>query len=214
MTEVVGSRQMSALVVYESMYGNTSSIARAIAEGIENTMPVTVVNVNHASASSLLAIDLLVVGAPTHVHGLSGLNSRAAAICSASDALPLDVEAIGTGVREWLTGIETSARYFAAFDTRINMPRWITGAATPLISRLLRARGLEAITTPEGFLVTDETRLVSTEFARAKQWGRELAHTTSVRLSSPVDVGKPTLPRIDAMSIMDPPPFSAARCRA
>ena len=70
MTEAVGSRQMSALVVYESMYGNTDSIARAIAEGIENVMPVTVVNVNHASTSALLDIDLLVVGAPTHVHGL------------------------------------------------------------------------------------------------------------------------------------------------
>ena len=189
MTEVVGSQQMSALVVYESMYGNTGSIARAIAEGIENTMPVSVMNVNHASASSLLAIDLLVVGAPTHVHGLSRPNSRAAAISSASAALPLDVDAAGTGVREWLAGIETSARYFAAFDTRIDMPRWITGAATPLISRLLRARGLEAITTPEDFLVTDETRLVSTEFARAEQWGRELAHKASVRLSSPVASG-------------------------
>ena len=35
MTEVAGSQQMSALVVYESMYGNTGSIAHAIAEGVE-----------------------------------------------------------------------------------------------------------------------------------------------------------------------------------
>ena len=186
MTEAVGSQQMSALVVYESMYGNTDSIARAIAEGIENVMPVTVVNVNHASTSALLDIDLLVVGAPTHVHGLSRPNSRSAAISSASAALPLDADAVGTGVREWLAGIETSARYFAAFDTRVNMPRWMTGAAAPLISRLLRARGLEAVTTPEDFLVTDETRLVSTELTRAKQWGLDLALAASVRLSPPV----------------------------
>ena len=186
MTEAVRSRQMSALVVYESMYGNTDSIARAIAEGIENVMPVTVVNVNHASTSALLDIDLLVVGAPTHVHGLSRPNSRSAAISSASAALPLDADAVGTGVREWLAGIETSARYFAAFDTRVNMPRWMTGAAAPLISRLLRARGLEAVTTPEDFLVTDVTRLVSTELTRAKQWGLDLALAASVRLSPPV----------------------------
>ena len=186
MTEAVGSRQTSALVVYESMYGNTDSIARAIAEGIENIMPVTVINVNHASASSLLAIDLLVVGAPTHIHGLSRPNSRSAAIASASAALPLDADAVGTGVREWLVGIETSARYFAAFDTRVDMPRWMTGAAAPLISRLLRARGITAITTPEDFLVTDETRLVSTELVRAKQWGLDLALAASARLSPPV----------------------------
>lgn len=186
MTEAVGGQRMSALVVYESMYGNTGSIARAIAEGIEKVMPVTVVNVNHALASSLLAIDLLVVGAPTHVHGLSRPNSRAAAISSASAALPLDIDAVGTGVREWLAGIETSARCFATFDTRVDMPRWMTGAAAPVISRLLRLQGLEAITTPEDFLVTDETRLVSTELARAQQWGCELAHTASVRRSPPV----------------------------
>ena len=186
MMEAIGSQQMSALVVYESMYGNTDSIARAIAEGIENVMPVTVVNVNHAVASSLLAIDLLVVGAPTHVHGLSRPNSRAAAISSASAALPLDVDAVGTGVREWLAGIETSARCFAAFDTRVDMPRWMTGAAAPVISRLLRSRGLESIVIPEDFLVTDETRLVSTELTRAKQWGLDLAQAASVRLSPPV----------------------------
>ena len=186
MTEAVGSERISALVVYESMYGNTDSIARAIAEGIGNFMPVTVVNVNHAVASSLLAIDLLVVGAPTHVHGLSRPNSRAAAISSASAALPLDVDAVGTGVREWLAGIETSARYFAAFDTRVDMPRWMTGAAAPVISRLLRSRGLESIVIPEDFLVTDETRLVSTELTRAKQWGLDLALAASARLSPPV----------------------------
>ena len=107
MTEAAGSQQMSALVVYESMYGNTDSIARAIGQGIENVMPVTVVNVNHASTSSLLAIDLLVVGAPTHIHGSSRPNSRSAATASASAALPLDADAVGTGVREWLVGIET-----------------------------------------------------------------------------------------------------------
>ena len=113
MTEAIGSQRMSALVVNESMYGNTGSIVRAIAEGIENVMPVTAVNMNHALTSSLLAIDLLVVGAPTHVHGLSRPNSRAAAISSASAELPLDIDAVGTGVREWLAEIETSARCFA-----------------------------------------------------------------------------------------------------
>ncbi len=185
MRKAAGSRQMSALVVYESIYGNTDSVAHAIAQGIGEVMPVSVVNVNHVSASTLLAIDLLVVGGPTHIHGMSLPMTRAAAISAASATLPLDVDAGGTGVREWLDGIETSARYSAAFDTRVDMPTWMTGAAAPFISQLLCARGLEAIAAPEGFLVTDETKLIATEFTRAKRWGLSLALAASVRLPPP-----------------------------
>jgi hypothetical protein len=109
MTESIGSPHRSALVVYESMYGNTDSLAHAIAKGIEEVMSVTVVNVNHASSLSLLAIDLLVVGGPTHIHGLSRQSTRDVAISSATPELPLDVDAVGTGVREWLGGIDTAS---------------------------------------------------------------------------------------------------------
>jgi hypothetical protein len=183
MTETIGGSHRSALVVYESMYGNTDSLAHAIATGIEGVMSVTVVNVNHVSSISLLAIDILVVGGPTHIHGLSQQSTREAAVSSASAELPLDVDAVGTGVREWLGGIDTTARYFAAFDTRINMPKWMTGAAAPQISRLLRFRGLESLVTPESFLVTDATTLVPAELSRAEQWGRHVGVAASVRLA-------------------------------
>ena len=183
MTGTIGGPHRSALVVYESMYGNTDNLAHAIANGIEEVMSVTVVNVNHASSKSLLAIDLIVVGGPTHIHGLSRQSTRDVAISSASAELPLDVDAVGTGVREWLDGIDTSARYFAAFDTRIDMPKWMTGAAAPQIARLLRSRGLESLVTPESFLVTDETTLVPTELSRAKQWGLHVGLTASARLT-------------------------------
>jgi hypothetical protein len=183
MTETIGGSHRSALVVYESMYGNTDSLAHAIATGIEGVMSVTVVNVNHVSSISLLAIDILVVGGPTHIHGLSQQSTREAAVSSASAELPLDVDAVGTGVREWLGRIDTTARYFAAFDTRINMPKWMTGAAAPQISRLLRFRGLESLVTPESFLVTDATTLVPAELSRAEQWGRHVGVAASVRLA-------------------------------
>jgi hypothetical protein len=183
MTETIGSPRKRALVVYESMYGNTDSLAHAIATGIEALMAVTVVNVNHTSPTSLLTIDFLVVGAPTHIHGLSRQSTRDAAISSASVELPLDVDAVGRGVREWLAEIDTSARYFAAFDTRIDMPRWMTGAAAPHISRLLRSRGLESLVTPESFLVTDKTTLVPAELSRAEQWGRDVGLAASARLT-------------------------------
>jgi flavodoxin len=62
---------MRALVVYESMYGNTHVVASNIADGLRATHEVTLVPVADATADLVAEADLLVVGAPTHVHGLS-----------------------------------------------------------------------------------------------------------------------------------------------
>ena len=55
---------MKALVVYDSVYGNTEQIARAIGGAISGD--VKVVSVNEVNPSDLESIDLLVVGAPTY----------------------------------------------------------------------------------------------------------------------------------------------------
>ncbi len=62
---------MRAVVVYESMFGNTHEVAERIASGLAARYEVTVLPVGEAIAQILPDIDLLVVGAPTHVHGLS-----------------------------------------------------------------------------------------------------------------------------------------------
>jgi hypothetical protein len=67
---------MNALVVYESLYGNTRKVADAIAEGLRDAAHVDVVAVSDASASSLASADILVVGGPTHIHGLTSTLSR------------------------------------------------------------------------------------------------------------------------------------------
>ena len=66
---------MRALVVYESMYGNTKEIAAAVADGLSTRMPVQLTEVG--AAPTLLADDigLLVVGGPTHAHGMSKAES-------------------------------------------------------------------------------------------------------------------------------------------
>ena len=61
---------MGALVVYESMFGSTRAVAQAVADGITSIMPVEVVEVASAPDPSTLAVDVLVVGAPTHAFGL------------------------------------------------------------------------------------------------------------------------------------------------
>src|SRR4051794_17029848 len=62
---------MRALVVYESMYGNTKEIATAVADGVSRRMPVQLVEVGAAPTAIADDIALLVVGAPTHGHGMS-----------------------------------------------------------------------------------------------------------------------------------------------
>jgi flavodoxin len=63
---------MRALVVYESMYGNTHVVAGNIADGLRATYEVTLVPVAEVTAELVAGTDLLVAGAPTHMHGRYG----------------------------------------------------------------------------------------------------------------------------------------------
>ena len=67
---------MRALVVYESMYGNTHEIARNIADGLRTNYEVTLVPVAEATTDLVAGADLLVAGAPTHMHGLPSVATR------------------------------------------------------------------------------------------------------------------------------------------
>ncbi|MEU9048203.1 MULTISPECIES: flavodoxin domain-containing protein [unclassified Kitasatospora] len=73
---------MKAVIVYESMYGNTHGIAEAIAEGVHEVQPdatVACIPVAEAVADVTRSADLLVVGGPTHMHGMSsGLSPKMA----------------------------------------------------------------------------------------------------------------------------------------
>ena len=62
---------MRAVIVYESMYGNTHQVAEAIGAGLEPACEVSIVPVSQATQESLAGADLVVVGGPTHVHGMS-----------------------------------------------------------------------------------------------------------------------------------------------
>ena len=63
---------MKAVVVFESMFGNTGTVAAAIADGLAAHAEVSLVNVANPVAELAQDVDLLVVGAPTHAFGLSG----------------------------------------------------------------------------------------------------------------------------------------------
>ena len=79
---------MRALVIYESMYGNTHLIADAIAAGLaEADAAVETVPVGAATPDRLASAELVVVGGPTHIHGMSRASTRKAAVTVPERAL-------------------------------------------------------------------------------------------------------------------------------
>ena len=173
---------MRALVVYESMFGNTRHIAEAIAEGLRRSMPTETILSRDATAAGLEDVAVIVVGAPTHAWGLSRPRTRDAA---ATDALKhpdhlLDSEPQKDGVREWLHELRGPVSCFAAaFDTRMDKPRMLTGSASRNIQRALRHSGFAPLAQPHSFIVTGMAGpLAPGEIERAEQWGEAMGRTT------------------------------------
>ena len=169
---------MRAVVVYESMYGNTHLVADAIGAGLSTVYDVGVFPVAEASPVVLAGADLVVVGGPTHVHGMSRASTRKAAVEAASKpvgGLTVEPDALGPGLREWFGSLGRYPVKAAAFDTRVHGPAALTGRASKGVARLLREHGFDVATEPESFLVTKQDRLEPQETARAREWGTKLA---------------------------------------
>jgi len=180
---------MRALVVYESMYGNTHVVAGNIADGLRPTHEVTLVPVAEAAADLLASADLLVVGGPTHMHGMSSATSRrmaAQAAAKPGSGLSLDPDAAGPGVHDLLKRLGERHVQAAAFDTRLEGVPAFTGRASRGIARLLKRHGCQLIAAPESFLVTKQNTLLDGEAARARRWGAALGViATSIGVPAP-----------------------------
>jgi hypothetical protein len=173
---------MRALVIYESMYGNTHVVADHIATGMRDSMPdVEVVPLDDATAAVVAGADVLVVGGPTHMHGMTSERSRQTAVeaVAKQDDVELDENAPGPGLRDWFDELE-GAGIFAAFDTRIDAPALLTGRASHGIAHRLRRHGYREVLPPESFLVDKHNHLLDGEPERAEGWGRQLAARVAV----------------------------------
>jgi flavorubredoxin len=160
-----------ALVVYESMFGNTEAIAHAIAEGLSPHVAVELVEVS-AAPTTLRDVDLLVAGGPTHAFELSRRSTREAA----TEQAPAGLVSSGNGLREWLDAVHDDAAttLTATFDTRVNRPR-VAGSAASAASRRLRRIGFRRADGPKSFYVTGMIGpLVEGETERARRWGAQL----------------------------------------
>lgn len=176
---------MNALVVYESIYGNTRAIAEAVAEGLGDAEALPV----HEAATRLADTELLIVGGPTHMHGLATIRSRQMAAEAGREDDGAHIEPDATeepGLRGWLRDLPPgNGARAATFDTRLDKSPWLTGVASRGIAKRLRRRGYDILGT-ESFLVDDsEGPLAEGELDRARAWGAELAKSPRTPVSEP-----------------------------
>jgi flavodoxin len=153
---------MNVAVVYESFFGNTWRIAKAMEKftnGNIKVYPVDAFTLNQISET-----DLLIVGSPT----------RGFRPCELTNKFLKNIPNKG------LQGIKV-----AAFDTRISLDfisskslRFMVktgGYATKPIAKSLVKKGGELIQPPQGFFVSDEKGpLLKGEIERATRWAENL----------------------------------------
>jgi hypothetical protein len=154
------------------MFGNTKRVAESIGRGLAARLAVDVVEVGQAPESVADDIDLVVVGGPTHVFGLSSPRTRQAASAQA----PAGVVSSGTGVREWVGRLDARADRLlvATFDTHIDKA-WFPGSAAKRLEKLLHGMGLRSLAAPVSFYVHDSSGpLIGGEIERAELLGRRL----------------------------------------
>jgi Flavodoxin domain len=162
---------MRSLVVYESWFGNTLQVAKHIASALAAEGEVELVSVDDP-LPPLDDVDLVVVGAPTHVHGLSSMRSRDAALDQGANGIDP-----GIGVRGWIDNLpHGEGLRMAVFDTRADKPELLVGSAARGIARRLRRRGYRLVAEPESFFVYGTSGPLEVgELERAAEWATALA---------------------------------------
>lgn len=151
---------MNALVVYDSVFGNTEQVAQAIAAALQTTA----VPVGQVAPDQLEGLDLLIVGSPTR--GFRPTEDTS--------------QLLNALAKNHLAGVGV-----AAFDTRIDLAtidssvfRFIVdkgGYAANTIAKALDKKGSRLLASPEGFLVTGEQGpLKDGELERAAAWAGQI----------------------------------------
>lgn len=151
---------MKTLIVYDSVFGNTEKIAKAIGESLGLQENVEVLKVSDIKPNQLVGVNLLIVGSPTRAF------KPTKSIMDFLIKIPLN----------GLNGINV-----AAFDSRISSTdvnsKVLNGfvkifgyAAKPIADKLVK-KGGKLIIQPEGFYVKDsEGPLKDGELERAAEW--------------------------------------------
>ncbi len=168
---------MKALIIYESIFGNTLEIAEAIADGLNEQFQVTAAEVNE-SHDDIESVDLLVLGGPTHAWSMSRNKTRDDARSQAENK-GIQPVSKGTGIRELIDQLHQDQHrpVVTAFDTAVGKRWWLpTGSAAGSALKRLRNAGFECVADGQQFRVAGtEGPLVEGELERARQWGQAVA---------------------------------------
>jgi flavodoxin len=159
---------MKALVVYDSEFGNTEIVARAIGEVLGSEGEVEVRRVSDVQPEGFEGLDVLVVGSPTQQFNPTKATSSFLKGIPRNDLSGIKVAAFDTR----LTVEEIEETAILAFFVRI------FGYAAKPIGNALKKKGGELAIPPEGFLVKGmKGPLVEGELERAEAWAREIIAT-------------------------------------
>jgi flavodoxin I len=155
---------MKTLIIYDSVYGNTEKIARAIGRGFESPDEVELIQAGDARPWRWSGLSFLVIGSPTQ-----RFNSTRP-VHDLLKSIP----------RDGLKGIRV-----AAFDTRLSLGDIELGVerlavktggyAARGIARSLQKHGASLVVPPEGFIVKGmEGPLLEGEEERATGWANKI----------------------------------------
>jgi len=151
---------MKALVIYDSYFGNTETVAKAIAAELESQGEVLVKKVTEAAPADLEGVTLFVVGSPTRAFKPTAVISNFIKVLPAQGLKGVRVAGFDTRVEG-----EDAPKLF-----RTMIQKWY--AAKP-IDKALQKKGGESVLPPDGFYVAGEKGpLLEGELERAKEWAR------------------------------------------
>lgn len=162
---------MKALVVYESLWGNTAAVAAAIAEGLG--LGARAVSTAQALPELVADADLVVAGGPVFAFHLSTDHARGSIRAHPEPGAP-EPDWSHPSMRSWMEALPAGEGQCAAFDTRVRGP---FGKGAPTVAAGLQAKGYQLLAPPEGFIVTGKFGpLREGELDRARLWGEHLLH--------------------------------------
>jgi flavodoxin len=170
---------MKALVVYESLFGNTELVASAVATGLRRHMDVELLDVTRAPTETVELLDLIVVGGPTHAFSMTRPSTREEALRQGAKR-----GSAAMGIREWLDRLHPGphSELMATFDTRVDRVRHLPGSAAKKAAHVALRIGYRPAAKPMSFYVVDTPGpLIDGELARAESWGERLGVDAQAR---------------------------------
>jgi flavodoxin len=120
-----------AIVIYDTKFGNTEKIARALARGMEKQgFKVDCVKADEVDVDKLVEYDFLAIGGPTHAFGVSK---------------PMKA------FLEKLRSVDIKGKKAFAFDTKYKS--WLAGSAGKGIEKTLKELGMSIVKTHSSAIV-------------------------------------------------------------